>query len=199
MFCAWHCWLVTANRHSWRPKSLPWARDRGNNMCCVSQTHPQPPVVAGRARGLGQTGRLSIDIHTHAWRNATPAGRACLCKGEEGSRTWGKCRANTRSWRAQRFSHATLGRGCGVRVLRPVRLLLPPGRAVQTDHLVCTPCARHQQSCSTGKQSHGGRRSATWCLGSHSAEAAYRSRALGRIVWRASATRRTAPASTLSG
>ena len=58
---------------------------------------------------------------------------------------------------------------------------------------------RHQQSCSTGKQSHGGRRSATWCLGSHSAEAAYRSRALGRIVWRASATRRTAPASTLSG
>ena len=127
------------------------------------------------------------------------AGRACLCKGEEGSRTWGKCRANTRSWRAQRFSHATLGRGCGVRVLRPVQLLLPPGRAVQTDHPVCTPCARHQQSCSTGKQSHGGRRSATWCLGSHSAEATYQSRAPGRIVWRASATRRPAPASTLSG
>ena len=75
--------------------------------------------------------------------------------------------------------------------------LLPPSRAVQTDHLVCTPCARLSRS--TGKESHGGGKSAVWCLGSHSAETVYRSRAPERIVWRASATRRPAPASTLSG
>ena len=127
------------------------------------------------------------------------AGRACLCKGEEGSRTWGKCRADTRGWRAQCFSRTTLGIGCEAWVLRPVRLPPPPSRAIQTRPPVCTPCARHQQSSYTGKESHSGRRSATLCLGSHSAEATYQSRAPGRIVWRASATRRPAPASTLSG
>ena len=75
-------------------------------------THSHLPWPVG-PEGLDRQARLSIDIHTHAWRNATLARRACLCKGEEGSRTWGKCRANTRSWRAQRFSHATLGRGSG--------------------------------------------------------------------------------------
>ena len=77
MFCAWHCWLVTANRHSWRPKSLPWARDRGNNMCCVSQTHPQPPVVAGGARGLGQTGCPLISTRTRGEMPRRPDVLAC--------------------------------------------------------------------------------------------------------------------------
>ena len=72
--------------------------------------------------------------------------------------------------------------------------VVPSGQTTRL-HPMCKTSAEQ----STGKQSHGGRRSATWCLGSHSAEATYRSRAPGRIVWRASAARRAAPASTLSG
>ena len=175
-------------------------------------TTPRPDVgralatLAKRcARALGSDRRPRRHVSTNTTlrfcvhHGPTPAGRACLCKGEEGSRTWGKCRADTRGWRAQCFSRTTLGIGCEAWVLRPVWLPLPPSRAIQTRPPVCTPCARHQQSSYTDKESHSGRRSATWCLGSHSAETAYRSRAPGRIVWRASATRRPAPASTLSG
>ena len=101
-------------------------------------TTPRPDVgralttLAKRcARALGSDRRPRRHVST----NTTPrfcvhhgprcqAGRACLCKGEEGSRTWGKCRADTRGWRAQCFSRTTLGIGCEAWVLRPVRL--PP-------------------------------------------------------------------------
>ena len=57
---------------------------------------------------------------------------------------WGKCRADTRGWRAQCFSRTPLGIGCEAWVLRPVRLPPPPSRAIQTDH----PSAPHVQDIS---------------------------------------------------
>jgi len=85
-------------------------------------------------------------VHHGPRRHLRQAGRACLCKGEEGSRTWGKCRADTRGWRAQCFSRTTLGIGCEAWVLRPVRLPPAPESCRPDRPPVCTPCARHQQS-----------------------------------------------------
>ena len=126
------------------------------------------------------------------------AGRACLCKGERKVAGHGGSVERTQG-AGVRSASAAPPWASGVRPGSSARCgcLLPPSRAVQTDHPVCTPCARLSRS--TGKESHGGGKSAVWCLGSHSAETAYRSRAPERIVWRASATRRPAPASTLSG
>jgi len=120
--CARHCWLAQPIATLGGRNRCPG--NRGNNMCSLSQTPPQPPVVAGRVRGRGQADPPLVSTRTRGEMPRRPDLLAGGVQGEEGSRTWGKCRADTRGWRAQRFSRTTLGIGCEARVLRPVRL--PP-------------------------------------------------------------------------